>query len=163
MYFELLPGAGKHSETGGVMITKPGIPFESNRNLAAMFPNKFKQVAGPTVGGLPLATPEVQAAAAAGAAGIAPAPQPATAPAAAVAAPAALPPAQPAGLGTDVTDLFEEVADRPLMVFSANKKFNVTAKDAPTQPINPKPMGKAETKTFLAGLKGPEADNAAAE
>jgi hypothetical protein len=134
MYFKLKPKVGSHAETGqdGKVIhyrPEDGHVFETDRDLVAMFPNKFERVHVPgDEGAEDEASP--------------PKPKKESKPKKDDAPP-------PKPLGRDVTKRFPKAAEEDFKVFSDGGAFFVAEADEPTVALNEKPLKKKDVIPFI--------------
>ena len=164
MYFKLLPKAGNHSEGKGknMVIYEAGQVFESDCDLAAMFPNKFVEVEGLEAVGhaQAAAAPEeaktdVQKAAEEGAKDLKPPADPETSqeepPKETPPAPEAPAAPAPAGepLGRNVTKRFQRAVEEDLQVFANGNEFFVVEADDPGRALNDKPLKRKDVLAFI--------------
>jgi hypothetical protein len=141
-YFKLKPKVGSHSEKndeGHIEVYKAseGRVIETEKDLVAMFPEKFERVKGFDDADTPEKT-DVSEAAEAGAADIAP-PAPTPVPEAPVESP----------LGKDRTDKFSHAKENDFKVFSDGGAFYVTDVDDIEKALNDKPLKRQQVDSFV--------------
>lgn len=133
MYFKLRPGAGNHTEKdeNGKEITyesKDETVIESDKDLCAMFVNKFDKVDIETVSSIKKKTAKKKT----------------------TKKPAKKEPEEVINpLGRDVTEQFPKAEEEDLKVFQTGDAFSVVETDEPDKPVHDKPLKKKDVIPFI--------------